>query len=163
MKCGLGRGAEAATVLPLRSAALVMAGRATMPSDHMPWSILKSCVVATPFVFHTIQVSAVVAAHWTSPEAMARWRSFCGIFWIVTSRPLALKMPASFASVSGAKPVQPEMPMATLVSCACTGAAAAIMPQTARVLTRKRDFDIGASMTGMDELTDRCAFAMDDG
>ena len=54
-----------------------------------------------------------------SPEAIARWRSFCGIFLIVTSRPCFLNRPASLASVSGAKPVQPEMPIATLVSCAC--------------------------------------------
>src|SRR5438445_247845 len=40
---------------------------------------------------------------------MARCRSFCGIFLIETSRPCCLKMPASFASVSGAKPVQPEI------------------------------------------------------
>jgi hypothetical protein len=53
-----------------------------------------------------------------SPLAMARWRSFCGIFLIETSRPFFLKMPASLASVSGAKPVQPLMPMPTLVSCA---------------------------------------------
>jgi hypothetical protein len=39
---------------------------------------------------------------------------------MVTSRPFFLKMPASLASVSGAKPVQPDMPMATLVSCAPT-------------------------------------------
>ena len=78
-------------------------------------------MVATPFAFQTIQVSTVVAAHWMSPEAIARWRSFCGIFLIVTSRPFFLKMPASFASVSGAKPVQPLMPMATLVSWAAGG------------------------------------------
>jgi hypothetical protein len=53
-----------------------------------------------------------------SPEAMARWRSFCGIFLIETSSPFFLKMPASLASVSGAKPVQPDMPMATLASWA---------------------------------------------
>src|SRR6266581_9659016 len=50
---------------------------------------------------------------------MARCRSFCGIFLIVTSTPFFLKMPASLASVSGAKPVQPEIPIATLGrSCA---------------------------------------------
>ena len=57
-----------------------------------------------------------VAAHCTSPDAIARWRSFCGIFLIVTSRPCFLNRPASLASVSGAKPVQPEIAMATLVS-----------------------------------------------
>jgi hypothetical protein len=36
----------------------------------------KIWVVVTPLAFHTIQVSTVVAAHWISPEAMARWRSF---------------------------------------------------------------------------------------
>ena len=65
----------------------------------------------------------MVAAHWTSPEAIARWRSFCGIFLIVTSRPFFLKMPASLASVSGAKPVHPEMPMPTLTSSASAGVA----------------------------------------
>jgi len=58
-------------------------------------------------------VSTVVAAHWMSPDAIARWRSFCGIFLMVTSTPFFLKIPASLASVSGANPVQPEMPRAT--------------------------------------------------
>src|SRR4051812_50132940 len=57
-----------------------------------------------------------------SPDATARWRSFCGIFLIVTSRPFFLKMPAWLASVSGANPVHPEMPMATFTSCATAGA-----------------------------------------
>src|ERR1700724_2264218 len=48
-------------------------------------------MVATPLAFHTIQVSTVVAAHWMSPEAMARWRLACGIFLRVTSRPFAGK------------------------------------------------------------------------
>jgi hypothetical protein len=34
---------------------------------------------------------------------------------ISTSRPFFSKMPASFASVSGAKPVQPDMPIETAV------------------------------------------------
>ena len=34
-----------------------------------------------------------------------------------------MNRPASLASVSGAKPVQPEMPIATLVSCAVADAA----------------------------------------
>jgi hypothetical protein len=34
----------------------------------------KIWVVATPAAFHATQVSTVVAAHWTSPEAMARCR-----------------------------------------------------------------------------------------
>ena len=123
----------------------------------MPWSILKSCVVATPLVFQTIQVSTVVAAHWTSPEAMARWRSFCGIFWIVTSRPFALKMPASLASVSGAKPVQPEMPMRDLGVLRLRGSCRRDHAADGEGLTRKRDFDIGNSLTGNGRLTDRCA------
>src|SRR5262249_50839163 len=53
-----------------------------------------------------------------SPEATARCRLAYGIFLIVTSRPFFAKMPASLASVSGAKPVQPEIRMATLVPCA---------------------------------------------
>src|SRR5262249_36322545 len=40
------------------------------------------------------------------------------------------KMPASFASVSGAKPVQPEMPIVTLV-CAIAGVASTVAPITA--------------------------------
>jgi hypothetical protein len=32
----------------------------------------KICVVATPLAFHTTHVSTVVAAHCTSPEAIAR-------------------------------------------------------------------------------------------
>src|SRR4051812_7908805 len=55
---------------------------------------------------------------------MARCRLACGIFLMVTSRPFLAKMPASLASVSGAKPVQPEVPMATLVPCASAGAPA---------------------------------------
>ena len=70
--------------------------------------VWKICFVATPFAFQTTHVSTVVAAHCTSPDAIARCRSFCGIFFRSTSRPFFLKMPASFASVSGAKPVQPE-------------------------------------------------------
>ena len=72
--------------------------------------------MATPLAFQTIQVSTVVAAHWMSPDWMARWRLACGIFLMVTSRPFFLKMPASLASVRGAKPVHPEMPIATGVS-----------------------------------------------
>src|SRR5262245_2008859 len=100
---------------------LAMLLRTTMPSAPYDLSIWNSCVVATPLAFHTIQVSTVVAAHWMSPEAIARCRLACGIFLIVTSRPFLAKMPASLASVSGAKPVQPEMPIATLVPCASAG------------------------------------------
>src|SRR5215510_13549618 len=57
-----------------------------------------------------------------SPDATARWRSFCGIFLMVTSRPFFLKMPALFASVSGANPVHPEIPMPTFTSWATAGA-----------------------------------------
>src|SRR5262245_17998216 len=57
-----------------------------------------------------------------SPEATARCRSFCGIFLMVTSRPFFLKMPAWFASVSGANPVHPEIPMPTFTSWATAGA-----------------------------------------
>src|ERR1700716_310596 len=52
---------------------------------------------------------------------MARCRSFCGIFLIVTARPFFLKMPAWFASVSGANPVHPEIPIPTLTSSAMAG------------------------------------------
>src|SRR5260370_269383 len=93
-----------------------------MPSAPKLLSSWKICLVATPLAFQEIQVSTVVAAHWTSPEAMARCRSFCGIFLIVTSRPFFLKMPAWFASVSGANPVHPEIPMATFTSSATAGA-----------------------------------------
>src|SRR5262245_45981642 len=97
---------------------LAMLLRTAMPSAPYDLSIWKSCVVATPLAFHTIQVSTVVAAHWMSPDAMARCRLACGIFLRVTSRPFLAKIPASFARVRGAKPVHPEMPMATLVPCA---------------------------------------------
>src|SRR5215475_10312854 len=102
---------------------LAMLLRTTMPSAPYDLSIWNSCVVATPLAFHTIQVSTVVAAHWMSPDATARCRLACGIFLRVTSRPFLAKMPASLARVSGAKPVQPEMPMATLVPCASAGVA----------------------------------------
>src|SRR6185503_586878 len=92
-----------------------MSLRTAMPSAPYDLSSWKICLVATPFAFHTIHVSTVVAAHWMSPEAIARWRSFCGIFLIETSRPFFLKMPASRASVRGAKPVHPLIPMATAV------------------------------------------------
>src|SRR5258706_262933 len=49
---------------------------------------------------------------------MARCRVCCGIFLIVASMPCFLKMPACAASVSGANPVQPLMPMLTFASCA---------------------------------------------
>src|SRR5689334_5149426 len=69
-----------------------------------------------------------------SPEATARWRSFCGILGRVTSSPCFLNSPASLARVRGAKPVQPLMPTATLVSCAAAGvivsAAASAAPRT---------------------------------
>src|SRR5215475_4413442 len=102
---------------------LAMLLRTAMPSAPYDLSIWKSCVVASPLAFHTIHVSTVVAAHWTSPEAMARCRLACGIFLIVTSSPFLAKMPASLARVSGAKPVHPEMPMVTLVPCAAAGVA----------------------------------------
>ena len=41
---------------------------------------------------------------------------FCGIFLIVTSRPCFEQPGLLGQCVSGAKPVQPEMPMATLAS-----------------------------------------------
>src|SRR3954463_10161711 len=93
-----------------------------MPSAPKLLSSWNICLVATPLAFQEIQVSTVVAAHWMSPDATARCRSFCGIFLIVTSRPFFLKMPAWLASVSGANPVHPEMPMATFTSCATAGA-----------------------------------------
>src|ERR1700704_152303 len=69
-------------VLPFRSAIFCTLARVAMPSAPKLLSIWKICLVATPFAFQTSQVSAVVAAHWTSPEAMARWRLCCGIFLI---------------------------------------------------------------------------------
>src|SRR5262245_50809786 len=124
VKYGAVAGAEAATVLPFTSLMLAMLLRTTMPSAPYDLSIWKSCVVATPLAFHTIQVSTVVAAHWMSPDAMARCRLACGIFLMVTSRPFLAKIPASLAKVRGAKPVHPEMPMATLVPCAAAGVTA---------------------------------------
>ena len=83
-------GEDAATVLPLRSAIFAMPLRTTIPSAPLLLSSWKICVVGTPFAFQTIQVSTVVAAHCTSPDAIARWRSFCGIFLSDTSRPFFL-------------------------------------------------------------------------
>src|SRR5258707_7890484 len=71
-----------------------------------------------------------------SPDAPARCRFFCGIFLMVTSRPFFLKIPAWLASVSGAKPVHPEIPMATLVSSAKAGAEtrrAAVSPNIPKI------------------------------
>jgi len=84
------------------------------------------------------QVSTVVAAHWMSPDAIARWRSFCGIFLMLTSSPFFLKMPASLASVSGAKPVHPEMPILSLVSCAEAEAGKTSRAAMTPALTRER-------------------------
>src|SRR2546425_2179503 len=50
---------------------------------------------------------------------------------MVASRPFLAKMPASLASVSGAKPVHPEIPMATLVPCAIAGVTASAAAQAA--------------------------------
>src|SRR5262249_55883218 len=66
------RGAEAATVLPLMSLIDAIVLRTTIPSAPYDLSIWNNGLVATPLAFQTIQVSTVVAAHWTSPEAMAR-------------------------------------------------------------------------------------------
>src|SRR5688572_22876467 len=142
VKYGAVPGALAATVLPLRSVIFAIFGFTIIPSAPKLLSSWKICVVATPFAFHTIHVSTVVAAHWMSPEAMARWRSFCGIFLMSTSRPCFLKMPASFASVSGANPVQPEMPTATLV-CACAANGSSSSRDRARTVRfmRNSSFD----------------------
>src|SRR5215470_3591394 len=130
VKYGAVPGAEAATVLPFTSLIDATSLRTTMPSAPYDLSSWNSSVVATPFAFHTIQVSTVVAAHWMSPEAMAKCRLACGIFLMVTSRPFLLKMPASLARVSGAKPVHPEMPMVTFV-CALAGAPSKIVQSAA--------------------------------
>src|SRR5262249_1912218 len=105
--------------------------------------------VGTPFAFQTIQVSTVVAAHGISPEAMARWRSFWGIFLIDTSMPFFWKMPVSFANVRGAKPVQPEMPMPTLVSCALAEPARRTVPTIAalNVITFRIDTSIDSNIS----------------
>ena len=108
-----------AKITDLKGKTVAASAPGTAPYDL---SSCTTCVIGTPFAFQTTYVSTVVAAHWTSPDAIARWRSFCGIFLIVTSRPFFLKMPAWLASVSGAKPVHPEIPMATLTSCATAGA-----------------------------------------
>ena len=85
-------------------------------------------------VFQATWVSTVVAAHWMALDARARWRSFWGIILISTSSPCFLNRPVFSARVSGAKPVQPDMPMTTLVSCA-----AAVVPSVARqALTASR-------------------------
>jgi hypothetical protein len=60
----------------------------------------------------------------------------CGIFLIVTSSPSLAKMPPSLARVSGAKPVHPEMPMATLVPCAAAGVAKRAAAASAAAIVR---------------------------
>src|SRR5258706_6487245 len=107
-----------------------------MPSAPYDLSSWKICLVATPLAFHTTQVSTVVAAHWMSPDATGRWRSFGGILVSVTSRPCFLNRPASLARVRGAKPVQPLMPTATLVSCA----AACVIKSAASAAPQNADF-----------------------
>src|SRR6218665_1704784 len=87
--------------------------------------------MGTPLAFQATWVSTVVAAHSIDLAARARWRSFCAIILISTSRPCLLKRPALSASVSGAKPVQPDMPSTSLVFCACACACAgAARPST---------------------------------
>src|SRR5215471_13426352 len=88
--------------------------RTTMPSAPYDLSSWSTCLVATPLAFHTTHVSTVVAAHGTSPEAIARCRSFWGMNLMVTSTPCFLKMPAFSARERGAKPVHPLMAMVTL-------------------------------------------------
>ena len=81
----------------------------------------------------------VVAAHWIAPEANARWRSFCGIIFSSTFRPFFLKMPALSARVSGAKPVQPDMPSTILVSCAWALCAATAMQAVASAVFHREN------------------------
>jgi hypothetical protein len=102
-------------------------------------------LVATPLAFQEIQVSTVVAAHWMSPDAIARCRSFCGIFFNVTSRPFFLKMPDWLARVSGAKPVHPESPMATFTSSAIAGADASRAADITNVPTLRMVVFLAAS------------------
>ena len=78
-------------------------------------SYVTYCPGGESFEKGVLEVAANTSVAPTSPEAMARWRSFCGIFLIVTSRPFLAKMPASLARTSGAKPVQPEIPIETFV------------------------------------------------
>src|SRR5574343_542110 len=92
--------------------------------------------MGTPLVFQATWVSTVVAAHWMALEARARWRSFCWIIFSSTSRPCFLNRPALSAKVSGAKPVQPDMPRAILVSCAWAAVdRAAVQASKAAVFT----------------------------
>jgi hypothetical protein len=55
--------------------------------------------------------STVVTTQFSAPPTRARLRSRCGTKRVPTSMPLARKIPACAARVSGAKPVQPDMPM----------------------------------------------------
>ena len=80
---------------------------------HAVGAILRAgriCFVSTPFAFQTSQVSTVVAAHWMSPEAI----EVAALLRDLLDRgvdAVFLKMPACSARVSGAKPVQPLMPI----------------------------------------------------
>src|SRR5256885_1791423 len=102
--------------------------------------------MGTPLVFQATCVSMVVAAHWMAPEARARWRSFCGIIFRSTARPFFLKMPALSARVSGAKPVQPDMPRVILVSCAAAGCSAAARQRAAASGPRGRRRNVGIEL-----------------
>src|SRR5438552_2672799 len=121
VKYGAVPGADAATVLPRRSAILAISFRTTMPSAPYDLSSCTTWRVATPLAFQTIHVSTVVAAHATSPEAIARCRSFWGMNLMVASTPCFLNSPAFSASDSGAKPVHPLIAIVTFGSCAGTG------------------------------------------
>src|SRR5262245_33182300 len=136
VKYGAVPGAEAATVLPRRSEILPMSLRTTMPSAPYDLSSWTTWRVATPLAFQTIHVSTVVAAHATSPEAIARWRSFCGMNLIVASTPFFLKRPAFSASVSGANPVHPLIAIVTFGSCARTGTTIATTSASSTAVTQ---------------------------
>ena len=112
-----------------------------MPSAPYDLSSWSTCTVATPLAFQTIQVSTVVAAHCTSPEAIARCRSFWGMNLMVTSTPFFLKMPAFSASDRGANPVHPLMPTVTFGRSWATAAGAHQSVRAARrELATRMDF-----------------------
>ena len=117
MKCCTVPGPSTLIVLPLSSLTELMLLRTARPSPPFDLSISITCTESMPAEDQTMCWSTVVAAALIAPEASAAERGTGGMKRISMSTPFFLKMPASSASLSGWKPVQPLMPRMTF-SCA---------------------------------------------
>jgi len=122
MKCWTVPGPSTLIVLPFSSLRDWMLFRTARPSPPFDLSINATWTVGMPAEVQTICWSTVVAAALSAPEASAVERCTGGMKRVSTSRPFFLKIPASSASFSGWKPVQPLMPRTTF-SCACAAQA----------------------------------------